>query len=304
MDSFHAFERVVEYLEDMIVSSDEVDYGVVSKMAGCPAPLFQRIFGYITGISLNEYVRRRRLTLAGHDIRNSSEKIIDIAMKYGFNSHAAFTRAFKEHHKVSPTSVRKAGERLHDYPRTSFTNIRIVGGKRIMAELKKIEYVEFGARKIVGRMKMTSFQKAGEECWGAAFKEGVLDRIQQQMDTWICKDLDDYIGLGHMSKFEGNDRFQYIIGKFVEPDAPVPEALDAEHIPAGTVAKVWIEADNLNDIIDGAYLICSEAIEKTGYIIDRNNFYWCDVYTYDRYCTPMEKGQKIILDYLLPVIKA
>ncbi|MBP1990245.1 hypothetical protein [Paenibacillus eucommiae] len=71
----------------------------------------------------------------------------------------------------------------------------------------------------------------------------------------------------------------------------------------GTVAKIWIEADNLNDIIDCAYLICSEAIEKTGYKIDFEKFYLCDVYTYDRYCTPLEKGQKIVLDYLLPVIK-
>ncbi|GIO99977.1 hypothetical protein J14TS5_50630 [Paenibacillus lautus] len=302
MNNLNAFECVVEYLENIIPCSDEVDYSLISKIAGCPAPLFQLIFVYITGITINEYLRKRRLTLAGYDIRNSSEKIIDIAMKYGFNSHAAFTRAFNEHHKVSPSSIRKVGEQLNDYPRTSFTNIRIVGGKRIMAELKKIEYVEFGARKIVGMMKMTSFQKAGVECWGSAFKEGVFDRIQE-IERWICKDIDDYIGLRHMSKFVGKDNFQYIIGKFVELDAPVPEKMYAENISAGILAKIWIEADNLNDIIDSAYLICSEAIEKTGYKIDFENFYWCDVYTYDRYCTPLVKGQKIILDYLLPVIK-
>ncbi|WP_340006830.1 helix-turn-helix domain-containing protein [Paenibacillus sp. FSL K6-0276] len=302
MNNFNSFECVVEYLENIIPCSDEVDYSVISKIAGCPAPLFQRIFVYITGITINEYLRRRRLTLAGYDIRNSSGKIIDIAMKYGFNSHAAFTRAFKEHHKVSPSSIRKVGEQLNDYPRTSFTNIRIVGGKRIMAELKKIEYVEFRACKIVGMMKMTSFQKAGEECWGSAFKEGVFDRIQE-IERWICKDIDDYIGLGHMSKFVGKDNFQYIIDKFVELDAPVPEKMYSENISAGTVAKIWIEANNLNDIIDSAYLICSEAVEKTGYKIDFENFYWCDVYTYDRFSRPLEKGRKIILDYLLPVIK-
>lgn len=302
MDNFNAFERVVEYLENVIRCSDEVDYSVISRIAGCPAPLFQRIFVYITGIPMTEYLRRRRLTLAGYEIRNSSEKIIDIAMRYGFNSHSSFTRAFKEHHKVSPSSVRRVGEQLNDYPRTSFTNIRIVGGKRIMAELKKIEYVEFGARKMVGMMKMTSFQKAGEECWGSAFKEGILDRIQEN-ESWICKDIDNYIGLGHMSRFVGKDNFQYIIGKLVELDAPVPDKMYSENISAGTVAKIWIEADNLNDIIESAFLICSEAIEKTGYKIDFENFYWCDVYTFDRYCTPLDNGQKIILDYLLPVTK-
>lgn len=171
-----------------------------------------------------------------------------------------------------------------------------------MAELKKIEYEEYAPRKIVGMMKMTSFQKAGEECWGTAFKEGLFDRFSE-IEKWTCKDIDDYIGLGHMSKFVGKDNFQYIIGKFVELDAPVPENMYAENVSPGTVAKVWIEAENLNDIIDSAYSICTEAIEQTGYKVNHEDFYWCDVYTYKRYCIPLEKGQKIILDYLLPVIK-
>ncbi len=303
MDNFKAFDCVVEYLENIIARADEVDYSFVSKIAGCPAPLFQRIFVYITGVNIAEYIRRRRLTLAGYEIKHDREKIIDIAMKYGFNSHASFTRSFNEHHKASPSDIRTGRAKLNDFPRISFTNIRIVGGKRIMAELKKIEYVDYRARKIVGMMKMTSFQKAGEECWGAAFKEGVFDKIAE-LEQWICRDIDNYIGLGHMSKFVDNDNFQYIIGKFVEPDAPVPEKMYSENISAGTIAKIWIEADNINDIIDCAYLICSEAIEKTGYKIDHEHFYWCDVYTYERYCTPLEKGQKVVLDYLLPVIKA
>lgn len=302
MDNFKAFESVVEYLENEISDSNEVDFTIISKIACCPAPLFQRIFAYITGITISEYIMRRRLTLAGYDIKNSKGKIIDIAMKYGFNSHSSFTRAFKQHHKISPSSIRKGGVKLNDYPRASFTNIRIVGGKRMMADLKRIEYVEYGPRKVVGMMKMTTFQKAGEECWGSAFNEGLFDRFSE-FENWICKDIDNYVGLGHMSKFIEKDSFQYIIGKFVQPDAPIPENMYSQNISAGTVAKVWIEADNLNDIIDSAYLICSEAIEKTGYIIDHENFYWCDVYTYDRYCIPLEKGEKIILDYLLPVIK-
>lgn len=302
MDNFKAFESVVEYLENEISDSNKVDFTIISKIACCPAPLFQRIFVYITGITISEYIMRRRLTLAGYDIKNSKGKIIDIAMKYGFNSHSSFTRAFKQHHKFSPSSIRKGGVKLNDYPRASFTNIRIVGGKRIMADLKRIEYVEYGPRKVVGMMNITSFQKAGEECWSSAFNEGLFNRFTE-IENWIFKDIGNYVGLGHMSKFIGKDSFQYIIGKLVQPDAPIPENMYFQNISAGTVAKVWIEADNLNDIIDSAYLLCSEAIEKTGYRIDHENFYWCDVYTYDRYCNPLEKGEKIILDYLVPVIK-
>lgn len=303
MDSLKVLEGVVEYLEQLAVSADEVDYKVVSQLAGSPAPLFQRIFVYVTGVTIAEYVRRRRLTLAAWDIRNGEDnKILDTALQYGFGSHASFTRAFKEHHKASPTEIRQGTAKPADYPRISFTNLRIVGGKRIMAELKKIEYVEYGPRKVVGMMKRTTFQKAGEECWGAAFGQGVFDRLAA-LDEWVCKDLDPYIGLGHMSKFAGQDEFQYVIGKFVEREAPVPDGMYDEPVPAGTVAKMWIEGDTLNDIIDCAYLLATEAIAKTGYKIDHEQFYWCDIYTYARYCTPLEKGEKIMLDYIMPVIK-
>jgi AraC family transcriptional regulator len=155
---------------------------------------------------------------------------------------------------------------------------------------------------LVGMMKRTTFQRAGEECWGAAFQQGVFDKLAP-LEDWVCTDVDPYIGLGHMSRFTGQDEFQYVIGRFVEPAAPVPDGMYAEDIPAGTVAKMWIEGDTLNDIIDCAYLLGTEAIAKTGYKIDHEHFYWCDIYTYARYCTPLEKGDKIMLDYIMPVFK-
>ena len=57
----------------------------------------------------------------------------------------------------------------------------------------------------------------------------------------------------------------------------------------------------LEDIIPSAYLLITEAIEKTGRQIDFEHFYWCDVYTCERYCEPMRRGEKVILDYILPV---
>lgn len=171
-----------------------------------------------------------------------------------------------------------------------------------MAEMKRIEYAQAGARKVVGQMKVTSFQSAGKDCWGAAFESGLFDRLAE-LDPWLCRDIDDYQGLGHMSRFTDNDHFQYVVGKFVQPDAPIPEGLYAEDVPTGTVAKIWIEADTLPEIIESAYLLCTEAIEKTGYRMDHEHFYWCDVYTWERYCAPAEKGQKVTLDYIVPVVE-
>lgn len=302
MDNFKAFEGVMDYLEGIATGSEEVDYGLVSKLAGSPAPLFQRIFVYITGVTISEYVRRRRLTIAGYALLRGEAKVIDLALEYGFQSHSSFTRAFKEHHGFSPSMVRKGHVKLKDYPRISFTNMRLVGGKIMVAEMKKIEYVQWDARKVVGMMKNTAFDRAGEECWGTAVKEGLFDTLQE-LEEWFTPDMDDYFGLGYMSQFSDNMHFQYIVGRFVDPDAPVPDTLYAKDIPSGMVAKIWIEADNLNDIISCAYFLCTEAIEKTGYQVDYDSFYWCDVYTRDRYILPLEKGEKIILDYFLPVKK-
>ena len=171
-----------------------------------------------------------------------------------------------------------------------------------MAELRRIEYAEIGARKVVGQMKQTTFEKAGKECWGTAFENGLFDRLAD-LEPWVCRDIDPYQGLGHMSRFTDKDHFQYIIGKCLQPDAPVPDGLHAEDIPAGTVAKIQIEADTLEEIIGNAFLLCSEAVEKTGWRIDHAHFYWCDIYTHARYIEPLANGRKVTVDYLLPVLR-
>jgi len=84
MNSSKAFEEVVEYLESVIRGEQELDYNEIGKIALCPAPLFQRIFMFVSGISIVEYVRKRRLTLAAHDLQTSESSVLDIAIAYGF----------------------------------------------------------------------------------------------------------------------------------------------------------------------------------------------------------------------------
>lgn len=78
------------------------------------------MFSFITGISLAEYIRRRRLTLAALEIHNSDIKIIDVALKYGYDSPVSFTRAFQTMHGITPSLARNDGAVLKAYPRMSF----------------------------------------------------------------------------------------------------------------------------------------------------------------------------------------
>ncbi len=105
MSQLANFNRALEYLEQCL--DDKVDEKKILSISGYSYPLFSRVFSIISGITLSDYLRYRKLTKAALDIANSNEKIIDIAMKYGYDSHNSFTTAFKNFHDVTPSEVRK-----------------------------------------------------------------------------------------------------------------------------------------------------------------------------------------------------
>ena len=118
MEWIERMTATVDYIESHL--DDDIMYDEVAKIACCSMHQFGRVFSYITGLSLSEYIRRRRLTLAALDLQNGNTKVIDIAIKYGYNSPDAFTRAFFEMHGVTPKTARTLGVKLKAYPRITF----------------------------------------------------------------------------------------------------------------------------------------------------------------------------------------
>lgn len=118
MEWIDRMSATIDYIESHL--SDDIMYDEVAKIAYCSMHQFGRVFSYITGVSLSEYIRRRRLTLSALDLQNEKIKIIDVAMKYGYNSPDAFTRAFLEMHGVTPKTARNLGVKLKAYPRITF----------------------------------------------------------------------------------------------------------------------------------------------------------------------------------------
>jgi AraC family transcriptional regulator len=110
--------HAIDYIEDNL--TEEIDLILVAKLVGCSTWEFQRIFSFLAHVSLGEYIRQRRLTLAAHDIQASNDKIIDIAMRYGYDSPAAFSRAFSQLHRTTPSSARNGGAPVKAYPRLTF----------------------------------------------------------------------------------------------------------------------------------------------------------------------------------------
>lgn len=118
MDSLQRMNLALAYIEDHITT--ELDFKEVERLALCSEYHFRRMFSFLAGIPLSEYIRRRRLTLAAFELTHSDVLVIDTAVKYGYNSPDAFTRAFQTLHGVTPTEARNSGQPLKAYPRMTF----------------------------------------------------------------------------------------------------------------------------------------------------------------------------------------
>lgn len=125
MEWLDAMNSAVEYLEANI--NEKLDIEKVAKIALSSPFHFQRMYYMLTGVTIAEYVRRRRLTLAAQDIM-AGDKIIDISYRYGYETPEAFTKAFRKMHGISPSAAREPGANLKAYPKLSF-HISIKGDK-------------------------------------------------------------------------------------------------------------------------------------------------------------------------------
>lgn len=303
MRFYEDIAKVVNHIEDNIV---DIQVDDISTIVGVPIGLYQRIFSYICGISIAEYIKKRRISLAAYDLLDREKNVIDIAMKYGYQSHASFSRAFKELMGASPSQITEEIIKLHEYPRFSFLDndntYQVVKGRRIMAELIRIEYELHEDRKIIGYQERTDFQHAGH-MWHKFFSEGMSEKLNDIKSFETPMGI-EYISLGFMRDFDdtGNE-FEYTIGKYYSIDSKIPKDFNAIDIPAGIVAHARIKG-KLNDILTDSYFLITDGLQKNGYRVDYENFYWCDVYTYEGYCTPIELGEEVVvLDYYMPCIK-
>lgn len=104
MDWIERLNEAIRYMEEHL--TEETDYGELARIAGCSAYHFQRMFAYMAGVPLSEYIRRRKMSLAAVDLQSGEEKIVDIALKYGYSSPTAFNRAFQSVHGIAPSLVR------------------------------------------------------------------------------------------------------------------------------------------------------------------------------------------------------
>lgn len=182
MDWLQGMNEAVKYIESNL--TETVSYEALGRAVGCSAYEFGRIFSFMTGVSISEYIRRRRLSNAVFDIRRGEDKIIDVALKYCYESPSTFARAFKELHGVTPLAARKSGTSLVMYPPISF-ELTIKGVSEMRFRIEKREAFD-----IVGEIEYADVEDTSIYA-PTFFNQSILPENPEtvQLDTSIHGDL-------------------------------------------------------------------------------------------------------------------
>lgn len=166
--------NAIEYIENNL--QERMDYEKVAQAAYCSVYHFQRMFTFITNIPLSEYVRRRKMTLAAFELQNSDIKVIDLALKYGYDSPESFTRAFQLLHGITPTSARRLGTNIKAYPRISF-QITIKGDSEMNYKIVKKEAFQVYGIERVFDTKDGENLRAIPDFWTELIKNGNYEKL-------------------------------------------------------------------------------------------------------------------------------
>lgn len=135
MDWIERLQNSIKYVEKNLL--EEMEIATIAKEANCSSFHFQRSFNIITGLTISEYIRRRRLTLAAEELMFGAP-ILETAVKYGYESQASFSRAYRKMHNISPGQTRSPGVKIKAFPPITFI-FSIVGVSSMDYEIKSME---------------------------------------------------------------------------------------------------------------------------------------------------------------------
>lgn len=258
MDWVTGIQRALDYTEEHL--TDDIDYENVAKQAYSSLFHFQRMFGMLCGYSLGDYIRMRRLTLAADELYRTNSKVIDVALKYGYDTPESFTRAFTRFHGITPSEARRGGN-VKSFSRLSVKLI-LSGGKTMDYRIeKKDAFKLICKKKQVNKPQGDTATADISAFWSECSTNGTMEKI--------CKygrfdNLNGVLGVcfsGEMS----NSAFPYGIGAEYN-GAPIEDKeLDIVEIPAYTYA-VFQCRGKMPDAFKATYQqICTEFFPQSNY---------------------------------------
>lgn len=257
MDFVCGLQKAIDYIEDNL--TEPLDYNEIAGRAGFSSFYFQRIFGILCGCSLGEYIRSRRLTLAGAELYFEKSKIIDIAMKYGYESPESFTRAFVRFHGITPSEAKRSSQNLKSFSRLS-VEIILKGGSVMDYKIVKKE-----AFKVLEKVSVQSIDDSVNkntipDFWTQSHKNGTVAALFN-----VCADRGFIYGICYGGDLTDKKTFEYGIAAVCDEGTEAPEGFRINEIPARTWA-VFECVGAMPDAVQSTWhKICSEFFPASCY---------------------------------------
>ncbi len=193
-----AFNETIRYIESVL--DDDIDEKRIVTISGYSYAMFCRLFSILTNESLSEYIRLRRLSKAAIDIKEGNDKIIDIALRYGYRSPVSFTNAFKAFHKLTPMQVRKGG--THRFVSPIQLTLSVKGGKTMDVKIQKKK-----AFKVAGLKIENTDSSACPDLWKTLFSRyshEALSKLGNGQSYGMCYDVQSESKINYMACYDVN----------------------------------------------------------------------------------------------------
>ncbi|MFV0392977.1 MAG: AraC family transcriptional regulator [Coprobacillaceae bacterium] len=283
MDWIEKMNMAIAYIEEHII--DTLNTKEIAEIADCSTYHFQRMFAYMTGVPLSEYIRRRRMSLAVADLKSNDMKIIDVALKYDYSSPTAFNRAFQSVHGVAPSLVKLDGVSVKSYPPLNFQMV-----------VKGVESLDFRietkeAFRVVGISvplygDFESMNEPVEQIWKIAEANGTIQKLKQLMNK-------NSLGLLEvMLPDENIESWRYLIS--VASDTPIEEPMEEYIVDTYTWAIFSYKGKTIEEVQELGKRVISEWLPTSGYEYDNGP----DISIHSK-----ENIGGSILEYWLPIKK-
>ncbi|XCP84711.1 AraC family transcriptional regulator [Roseburia hominis] len=257
MDWATGIQRALDYIEAHI--TEKMDYREIAKEAACSEFYFQRIFGILCGISMGEYIRNRRLSLAGSELSGTDISVIDAALKYGYESPESFARAFVKFHGITPSAAKKDGTKLKSFSPFS-VQIILKGGHAMNYRI-----VEKQAFKVVEKRETHTIvdeqnKNTIPEFWTRAHEDGTIEKLLQ-----ITSNKEYIFGICYGNDLTDQKTFDYSIGAVWDGKSEVPEGFGIAEIPQRTWAVFETQGAMPDAIQKLWHNICAEFFPTAAY---------------------------------------
>lgn len=227
MDWIKSFQRSIDFIEEHL--ADPTDVADIARAMNVSPFYYQRIFAMICGMTVGEYIRNRRLSLAGSELLTTKHKIIDIALKYGYDSPEGFTRAFTRFHGTAPLAVRR-GAPVRSFARLSVAII-MKGGNTMEYKIVKKESFKVMEKRTVQTVTKDKNLETIPKFWEDSHKDGTVKKLLE-----LTPDKEFVFGICYNKPHTEESTFDYSIAAIADENTKVPEGFSVNEIPARTWA--------------------------------------------------------------------